>query len=300
VNAFLDVSRLRLLREVALRGSIAAAARAVGLTPSAVSQQLAILEREAGTTLLDRSPRGVLLTGPGQALVDRATAIVALLEEARTDLDRLTGALSGQVRVGTVASAAASLVSEAAIRLANDHVELDLTVTVSEPAQSIEDLLAGDIDIAVVDVYDGVPVPMPDYLVATVLCIEPLVVVSLPGTFPAHRKVKLAALAERRWVLPPAVAACGQAVRFACRAQGFQPQISWETDDMLLLVRAVAAGHGIAVLPRLAVADSIADVALNPLIEPLMNRRLMALTRTSSKDRPVIEAVLTELVKAAD
>jgi molybdate transport repressor ModE-like protein len=88
VNPPLEVSRLRLLREVALRGSIAGAAREVGLTPSAVSQQLAILEREAGTALLDRSPRGVLLTGAGHALVDRATAILQLLEEARSDLDR--------------------------------------------------------------------------------------------------------------------------------------------------------------------------------------------------------------------
>src|SRR5437899_5972797 len=117
VNSPLEVSRLRLLREVALRGSIAGAAREVGLTPSAVSQQLAILEREAGIALLDRSPRGVLLTGAGHALVDRATAILQLLEEARSDLDRLTGELAGHVRIGTVASAAAALVSEAATRL---------------------------------------------------------------------------------------------------------------------------------------------------------------------------------------
>src|SRR4249919_1772491 len=106
----LDVGRLRLLREVALRGSIAAAAREVGLTPSAVSQQLVILEREAGAPLLDRSPRGVLLTGAGHALVDRAQAILNLLELARADLDRLTGELAGRVRVGTVASAAAAIV----------------------------------------------------------------------------------------------------------------------------------------------------------------------------------------------
>src|SRR5947208_6863326 len=97
VNPPLEVSRLRLLREVTMRGSIAGAAREVGLTPSAVSQQLAILEREAGTPLLDRLPRGVLLTGAGQALVTRARGILGLLEEARADLDRLTGELAGQV-----------------------------------------------------------------------------------------------------------------------------------------------------------------------------------------------------------
>lgn len=309
MDAGLDVGRLRLLREVALRGSIAAAARELGLTPSAVSQQLAILERAAGTTLLDRSPRGVLLTGAGQALVRRTGTILQVLEEARADLDRLTGELAGQVRIGTVASAAVALVSEAASRLATDHTELELLVTVAEPARSIDALLNGDLDVAVVDLYDGVPVRVPDYLLATELCTEPLVVVSAPGSLsPAEGDgstaeslppVRLASLAGLRWVMPPLDAACGQAVRFACRAAGFEPAVRWETDDMLLLVRAVAAGHGITVLPRLAVADRVADVVVQPLIEPAMNRRLLALTRTSSQDRPIIQAVLAALLKAA-
>ncbi|MCW2493654.1 MAG: LysR family transcriptional regulator [Frankiales bacterium] len=295
----LEVSRLRLLREVALRGSIAGAARAVGLTPSAVSQQLAILEREAGTGLLDRSHRGVLLTGAGRALVERARGILELLERARADLDRLSGELAGPVRIGAVASAAAALVSEAALRLAAEHPELDLSVTVAEPAVSIEALLAGDLDVALVDVYDGVPVPMPDYLTVTDLCTEPLVVVSKTGTFALRHSVHLAELADSAWVMPPVEAACGQAVRFACRNKGFEPRVRWETDDMLLLVRAVAAGHGIAVLPRLAVADAVATVDVRPLVEPAMKRRLLALTRTSSEDRPVVRGVLAALAKAA-
>lgn len=308
MDAGLDVGRLRLLREVALRGSIAAAARELGLTPSAVSQQLAILERAAGTTLLDRSPRGVLLTGAGHALVRRTDTILQLLEQARADLDRLTGELAGTVRIGTVASAAVALVSEAASRLATEHTELELLVTVAEPARSIDALLNGDLDVAVVDLYDGVPVRVPDYLLATELCTEPLVVVSAPGALDqpgrhgssaeSPSRVRLASLASQHWVMPPLDAACGQAVRFACRAAGFEPEVRWETDDMLLLVRAVAAGHGITVLPRLAVADQVADVVLHPLVEPAMNRRLLALTRTSSQDRPIIQAVLTELLKA--
>ena len=299
MQAALDVGRLRLLHEVAVRGSIAAAARELGLSSSAVSQQLSILEREAGLPLLDRSPRGVLLTGAGQALVVRARAVLEVLEEARADLDRLTGELAGHVRIGTVASAASALVSQAAIRLAAEHAELDLTVTVAEPESSIEQLLRGDLDLAVVDVYDRVPVPMPDYLQATELCTEPLVLVAAPGMFPARSRVSLSALAQQNWVMPPVEAACGQAVRFACRAEGFEPRVRWETDDMLLLVRAVAAGHGVAVLPRLAVADRVADVAIRQLAEPGLSRRLLALTRTSSQSRPIIGAVLQGLQKAA-
>ncbi|HTZ42477.1 MAG TPA: LysR family transcriptional regulator [Jatrophihabitans sp.] len=298
MDAPLDVGRLRLLSEVAHRGSIAGAAREVGLTSSAVSQQLAILEREAGIPLLDRSPRGVLLTGAGQALVVRARAILGLLEEARADLDRLTGELAGRVRIGTVASAAASLVSSAATRLLAEHTELELTVTVAEPGTSINQLTDGNLDVAVVDVYDGVPVPVPDHMAAVELTTEPLVVVAAPGAVPAG-PLTLAALDDADWVMPPLAAACGQAVRFACRAEGFEPRVRWETDDMLLLVRAVAAGHGIAVLPRLAVADNVAEVELRPLTAPRMNRRLIALTRTSSQARPVVRAVLAELVKAA-
>ena len=298
VNTSLDVGRLRLLREVDLRGSIAAAAREVGLTPSAVSQQLSILEREAGTPLLDRSPRGVLLTGAGRALVARTRTILQLLEEARADLDRLAGELSGHVRIGTVASAAAALVSQAAIRLAAEHAALKLTVTVTEPARSIDQLLNGDFDIAIVDVYDGVPIPVPDYLLATDLCTEPLVVVSAVGALPGRGELTLSELSGAGWVMPPQDAACGQAVRFACRAEGFEPEVRWETDDMLLLVRAVAAGHGVAVLPRLAVADNVAEIEVRPLAEPSMSRRLLALTRSSSQDRPIIRAALDELVKA--
>ena len=298
MDPLLDVGRLRLLSEVELRGSIAAAARAVGLTSSAVSQQLSILEREAGTTLLDRSPRGVLLTGAGQALVSRARAIFGLLEEARAELDRLTGELAGRVRVGTVASAAATLVSAAASRLTAEHAELELTVSVSEPAVSIGQLLNGDLDVAVVDVYDGVPVPFPDYLVVTELATEPLVVVTAPGVLTGRNRLSLSELSGQSWVMPPLAAACGQAVRFACRSEGFEPDVRWETDDMLLLMRAVADGHGVTVLPRLAVVDGVAEVQVRPLARPAMQRRLLALTRSSSQERPVVRAVLTELVKA--
>jgi molybdate transport repressor ModE-like protein len=307
MSAALDVTRLRLLREVAVRGSIAAAAREVGLTASAVSQQLAALEREAGIALLDRSARGVHLTGAGHALSERARAIAEVLEEARGDLDRLRGELAGPVRLATVASAAASLVNGAALRLALDHPEITLTVSVTEPDVSIAGIVNGDFDLAVIDRYDGVPLAVPEYLSATELIVEPLVLVtsaaddcgaSADASHTSALPVSLRALAGRDWVMPPESAACGRAVRFACRAAGFEPRVRWETDDMLLLMRAVAAGHGVTVLPRLAVTDSVADVVVRSLELPLMTRHLIALTRSSSSERPVVSAVLAALVAA--
>jgi len=101
-------------------------------------------------------------------------------------------------------------------------------------------------------------------------------VIGAPGTLP--RRATLSALADADWVMPPDAAACGHAVRSACRAEGFEPRVRWETDDMLLLVRAVAAGHGVSVLPRLAVFDEVASVDVRPLRSPALHRRISAVT----------------------
>jgi DNA-binding transcriptional LysR family regulator len=299
----LDVGRLRLLREVALRGTIAGAARSLGLTASAVSQQLAVLEREAGTALLDRSPRGVQLTGAGLLLAERAGAVLDLLAEARADLDGLGTEVAGPVTLAAVASAAATFVSVAAAQLRDNHPRIDLRVVTAEPSRSAGLLAAGDVDLAVVDEYDYVPLALPDYVHLVELVVEPLVLVAGPGALSSARSarsgVRLADLADLDWVMPPDEAACGSAVRSACRAAGFEPRVRWETDDMLLLVRAVAHGHGVAILPSLAVAAAAVEVEVHPLRDPLLQRRIRAVTRASTRARPVVREVLRSLVAAS-
>jgi molybdate transport repressor ModE-like protein len=293
----LDVGRLRLLREVGLRGSIAGAARAVGLTPSAVSQQLAVLERETGTALVDRSPRGVALTGAGHALAARAEQVLDVLAAARADLDRLAGSVAGPVRIASVASAAATVVSAAVAALRASGPGIDVSVVAAEPERGIGLLLTGDVDIAVVDEYDYVPLALPEAAVVRELGVEPLVVVRPSGTAP--RRARLVHLADADWVMPPEDAACGRAVRAACRTVGYEPRVRWETDDMLLLVRAVAQGHGVAVLPRRSVPDGVTDVDVQILREPALTRRLVAVARASAAARPVIGEVLDALSKAS-
>jgi molybdate transport repressor ModE-like protein len=293
----LDVGRMRLLREVARRGTIAGAARRLGLTPSAVSQQLTVLEREAGTALIDRSPRGVVLTGAGNALVVRADEVLDLLAAARADLDRLTGSVTGPVSMAAVASAAVTFVSDAVLALGVTHPGIAVSVTAAEPARALDRLVAGDVDLAIVDEYDYVPLALPEFVVARELGREPLVVVAPDGTF-GRRRPTLASLADAHWVMPPDDAACGLAVRSACRAAGFEPVVRWETDDLLLLVRAVAAGHGLAVLPRRCVALDAAAVEVRPLREPRLERRLIAVARASARARPVVGAVIDALVAA--
>ena len=306
----LDVGRLRLLREVGLRGSIAGAARAVGLTPSAVSQQLAVLERETGAALVDRSPRGVVLTGAGHALSVRAGEVLDLLGAARADLDRLAGAVGGPVSIASVASAAATIVSAAVGELRAQRPGIGVTVTSAEPERGLGLLLAGDVDVAVVDEYDYVPLALPEHALVRELCSEPLVVVRPAGARP-RRALALAELAGDTWVMPPEDAACGRAVRAACRTAGFEPRVRWETDDMLLLVRAVAERHGIAVLPRRSVATEFvtsatagpgavpAAVQVQALREPTLTRRLLAVARTSVAARPVVAEVLDACARAA-
>ena len=292
----LDLGRLRLLRELGLRGSIAAAGRSLGMSGSAVSQQLAVLERETGTALVDRTPRGVVLTGAGQVLARRASEVLEVLAEARADLDRIAGALSGTVRLASVASAAATIVSDATAALRSRHDGIRITVTAAEPALGIDLLLAGDVDLAVVDEYDQVPLALPDYVAAVDLCREPLVAV-LPAS--RARRPRLADLAAADWVMPPEEAACGQAVRGACRAAGFEPRVCWETDDMLLLTRAVACGHGVAVLPARSVAPDVPGVRIARLPDLHLHRTLRVAGRGSALNRPVVSAVVDGLRRAS-
>jgi molybdate transport repressor ModE-like protein len=294
----LDVGRLRLLREVALRGTIAAAARSLGLTPSAVSQQLAALEREAGTALVDRSPRGVSLTGAGHALVARAGEVLDVLAAARADLDRIAGSVAGPVAIAAVASAAAAFVSAAVVDLRATQPGIDVRVSVAEPSAALGLLLAGDVDLAVVDEYDYVPLALPEFVVAEPLCTEPLAVVVGPG-WTGRRRPALSDLAGQDWVMPPEDAACGVAVRSACRAAGFEPRVRWSSDDLRVLAAAVAAGHGVAVLPHLAIATDVAGLQVLALREPRLSRRLLVAGRASTMTRPVIDSVLAVLYRCA-
>ncbi len=296
----LDVGRLRLLREVGRRGTIAGAARALGLTASAVSQQLAVLEREAGAPLLDRSPRGVVLTGAGRALSEHADAVIDLLARARADLEQRQGEISGEVRLATVASAAATMVSDAVLTLRQRNPGIELRVQTAEPAHSLDLLMAGDVDLALIDEYDHQPIALADHLLVSPLRTEPLVVVAPVGLLSAPGPVSLVDLAGLDWVMPPDDAACGFAVRAACRGAGFEPRVRWETDDMLLLARAVAAGHGVAVLPRLAVDESASAVDVRTLSTPTLVRRLSTVARSAGTARPVVRAVRAALTEAAD
>lgn len=284
-----DVARLRLLDDVARFGSIAAVARASGITASAVSQQLSLLEREAGVQLLERQHRGVILTGAGRVLVEKAGQVVRVLEETRAEMDQLKGELAGRVRIGAIASAAMSIVLPAVDRVRTDHPDIDVRVSAVEPSVSLDDVASGALDIAIIDIYDHVPLALPDHLDVVEIWREPLVLVTPRDADPTR---DLLDLKNAAWVMPPATAACGQAVRHACRAEGFEPDVAWETDDLLLLVESVSQGHGVTLLPRLAVAKKMAPISLHELAGNGLHRRILSVARTSNTQRPIISKVL--------
>ncbi len=287
-----DPTRLRLLVDVAHHGSIAGAARANAITASAVSQQLTTLERECGVPLLERLPRGVALTAAGEVLAERGRSLVRLLEAARGDVDGFDDHLVGRVRIGTIASAAQALVLPALERLAANHARIDVTVTVAEPQTSLASLHEGRIDLALVDVYEHAPMAIPPRVSATTVHREPLVLI---GRDPFPDGVELADLADERWVMPPAEAACGQAVRYACRQAGFEPHVRWETDDLQLLSNAVAAGQGVTLLPRLAI--DVDRPGLHTAVPDgvSLGRDIRAVVRAGERDRPLLRAVTEAL-----
>src|SRR5919109_2466788 len=194
----LDVRRLRLLREVERRGSIAAAAQALAFTPSAVSQQLAKLEREVGVRLLDRGPRSVVLTDAGRALVARADEILDLVAEAEGELRALAHASgSATLRLGSFPTAAATIALPAVAVLHRDRPDVEVTVTEADPLIALGRLKSGELDAALLFEYDFVPLPEGDAVAFEEVLEESLLVV-LPKGHPAARRrsVALAYLAD--------------------------------------------------------------------------------------------------------
>ena len=286
-----DTTRLVTLAHVARHGSITGAARTLNLTASAVSQQMSALESQTGVRLIDREARGVSLTGAGRALLERAEELIRLLDETATTMAQLSGEMAGPVRIASVASGAAALVLPAVQVLHQSAPEVSMMVRVHEPAASLDAVEAGEVDLALLDVYDHVPLALPSHLLVEKVVTEPLVLVTAQGADLPNR-LTLRALKEQSWVLPPADAACGAATRYACRSVGFEPQVAWETEDLLLLVAAVSRGIGVALLPRRAVVNSVAPVELRSVAIPVLHRSLLLVARHGTAQRPIVRACL--------
>jgi DNA-binding transcriptional LysR family regulator len=292
----LDVRRLRLLCELAHRGTIAAVAEALAYTPSAVSQQLSALEREAGTPLLERSGRRVTLTPAAQALVRHAEAVLELLERAAADLAAGRAGPAGPLRIGAFPSAARAVVPAALAVLARAHPDLEPRLRELDPAAVAGALRAGEVDVALVHDYDFVPVPA-EPGVETVALFEEVMFLAAPRTLdplPGESQ-PLRRWRAAPWIVAPPATRCGTMTVRACEAAGFVPEVRHVVDDFPAVLALVAIGGGVALVPELGVTADSPDVVLTPLP---MHRRTQAACRRGAGGGPAITAFV-EAMRAA-
>lgn len=295
----LDVRRLRLLRELADRGTIAEVARVVGYTPSAVSQHLGALERESGVALLERDGRRVRLTPAATALVERARRILDELEDAEVELHALQEEPAGPVAIGAFPSAAVALAAPALAALNQRHPDLVLTLHELEDDDGLPRLRAGELDLLIAKSYDLVPPPPAGGLERHHLLDDP-VLVALPAAHPnAGRSVRLSDLQDDGWIAGTHSTTFGSVVAQAARAAGFAPRIAHRADAAALQLELVAGGHGVALLPRLAAPRRVTGVRLAKLTEPSLRRHVHALTRRGATRRPAVAAALAALQRTA-
>jgi molybdate transport repressor ModE-like protein len=299
----LDVRRLRVLREVAEQGSFSAAADALNFTQSAVSQQIAALEREAGTTLLTRGTGGVRLTDAGQALVRHTEVILNQLEDAERELAAIAGLCGGRVRMASFPSAGATLVPEAVSLYRERHPEVELSLAEGEPDVSLPALRRGDYDLAVA--FDYLHSGGADSLRAG-LDIIPLlddpVRVVLPADHPlaARKAIELEQLAQESWTGGCIDGVCHQMVVDWCAAAGFEPNIVFETDDHNVQMGLVAAGVGVTLLPELALKAVPPGVEVRPVAHDAPWRKIWAAVPLDSYRSPATEAMIDVLCTVSE
>lgn len=289
--------KLRLLRDVAARGSIAATARALGYTPSAVSQQLSALERNCGTLLLERTHRGVTLTPAGRLLERRAQRVLDELEQAEAEMARSSVDTGGLVRVGTFATAGASICPGAVVALGQARPHLEVRLLEQEPTHQPQAVLLGDLDVGLIVNWDHAPFPVPSELVSRRILSEHMLIAHRDDLAPPRT---LRDLGDQAWVASPDSTVCGRATRSACRGAGFEPSVAHITDDFAVALTYVAAGLGVTMVPPLALHDRKPPpgIALT-LIQPHITRHVEVVTRASNAEHPVVAAVVDALAASA-
>ncbi|WP_274563994.1 LysR family transcriptional regulator [Streptomyces spiramyceticus] len=292
-----DSRHIKTFHEVVKTGSYSAAARALGYTQPAITQQMKALERDVGTPLFTRIGRGMRLTEAGEALSRHAAIILDTMSAAQQQMSALTRLHTGRVRVCAFPSASATLIPEAMARLAAGHPGVRVELLENEPPESLRRLVRGECDITLAFTYPGLhdDVPdVPDEMVEIPLLEDQLTVV-LPTAHPLARRraVKLADLAEERWI-----AGCRRCrVNFLheCAEQGFAPDIAFTTDDNLVVQSLVAEGLGVAMMPGLVLNFLRHPKVTGRALEPASRRQVSAYVLREHLRIPATGLVLEEL-----
>ncbi|WP_089915070.1 LysR family transcriptional regulator [Lentzea albida] len=296
----LDVRRMQVLRAVVSTGSITAAATNLGYTPSAISQQVAGLEKQAGMPLLERVGRGIRPTAAGRLLTEHAGRLAEQLAEAESALTALRNGCAGTLRVRYFATAGAALVppAVATFRAERSGVELDLKLT--EPTDPFVELAAGRADVAITVLEQDAPAP--EGMISRHLLADPLYAVLPRGHALARKRVlDLADLADEPWVDGDCSYSgpCADLVRNACAGAGFSPQIAVESDDYATAQGFVAAGLGVTLIPRLGLGFAHPGVVLRRVRNPEPVRHIHVVYREDAAWNPAVLTLADALEKAA-
>jgi DNA-binding transcriptional LysR family regulator len=296
----LNVTRLGVLREVAYRGSFSAAAEALSYTQSAVSQQIATLEGEAGMALLERHPRGVSLTAAGQTLVGHAEGILARLDAADAALAAIAGLRGGRLRMASFPTAGATLMPLAIATFRSSYPDVELMLAEGEPEAIAPRLRAGELDLALLFEFAGETFLEQD--MTRLELLEDPMFLALPRD---HRlagrdAVRLADLAEEPWVQTSRPSPCARHVVRSAHAAGFEPKVSFESDDYQTVQGLVAAGVGVALIPELALSVVRDDIVIRALSPAPPVRQVIAAAPAGARLVPAATTMLGVLEQAAE
>jgi DNA-binding transcriptional LysR family regulator len=296
----LDLKRLRVLREVAERGSFSAAADSLYVSQSAISQQISVLEAEVGVPLLLRLRSGPVLTDAGTLLVSHADAAICRLEQAERELAELSGLGTGDLRLASFSSASATLVTRAARRFRDVHPEVRLSLTEADPEDSLPELKRGNADLAIAYDFDLDEIGADRDLVLTHLIDEEMHV-ALP---PDHRlageaTVRLEQLADETWLCGASEGSCRRLTVGSCERAGFKPDVAYESNDYTVMQALVAAGMGVTLIPDLALMLRNPGVAVVDVVPEPPIRRVWAVTLGAGSRSGATDAMILILADVA-
>jgi DNA-binding transcriptional LysR family regulator len=291
----LNVERLAVLHAVGHHESVTAAARALHLTPSAVSQQIAKLEREVGQSLVARDGRGIRLTNVGMLLAARARSVLDTLEELEGDLDSFRSIVGGPVRISAFPTAARGLGPALLLRLRSQTPDLDASLREQEPTESLSSLERGELDVVIAQDWFDSPLALPPSVSRQFLFDDVAdIAVHRSHRFSRRRSIALEDLAEDAWVTWPQGSICHDWLLQTYRSKGIEPRIGHTASEHATQLALVAAGLGPAVIPRLGRGEVPPEVRMIQ-VQPPLRRRVFVAWRTNSPRRTNVEAVRAAL-----
>lgn len=291
----LDVERLRALHAVAKHGSVRGAAEALHVTTSAVSQQVAKLERETGQVMLERHGRGVRLTDAAQLLAEHADRILSMVEQAASDLEAICGAAVGELSIGAFPTAARGMLPPALRALDESQPQLHVWLREMEPHEAVPLVERGRYDMAIVQDWFNVPLAIPEGL-AKAPILDDQADIALPAGHPlaSRDRVDLDELSGEPWISQSPGAICRDWLIHTLRSRGFEPHLAHMADEYATQLALVAAGLGIAVLPRLGRCDVPSGVTIVQ-VTPALTRHVYAIWRQEAARRPAIRVTVDAL-----